>query len=290
MKILVTGASGGLAGALIPLLEERGETVVGADVVDRHNRKDFEVLDIADFEGVKKSFERVRPDFTMHLAAATDVDRCEREPDFAYRVNALGTENIALACRKHDIPMLFVSTAEVFDGEKKTPYTEYDTPNPLNVYARSKLAGERAVQSFVNRHYIVRTAWLIAGGRDDQKFVGKMLRLMETEKQIKAVKDKVGSPTFAKDFSKNLIFLVRSQRFGLYHMVNQGSCTRFDMAKKMAQILKKDIKVVPVSSSAFKAPAKRGKSEALSNYKLGLLGLNSMPSWESSMEEYLKSL
>ena len=233
--------------------------------------------------------ERDRPDLVIHLAAVTDVDRCQTDPALAYQVNAYGTENIAIACQKTDVPMVYVSTAEVFDGKKKTPYNEYDEPNPVNTYAKSKLEGEIAVQGLLRKYFIVRTAWLVGGGKTDQKFVGKIVRLLEKEKTIHAVKDKIGSPTFAGDLAKNLIALVESGRHGLYHLCNQGFCSRFDMAKEILKILgRTDVKLVPVSSKSFRAPAPRGRSEAMVNLKLGLLGLDRMPPWQKSLEKYLK--
>ena len=256
----------------------------------KHSPENFITLDIADAFKVRKIFTHESPELVFHLAAATDVDRCETDPEWAHRVNTLGTENLALACRELNIPMVYVSTAEVFDGNKPTPYIEDDAPNPLNTYAMSKLEGERAVQKHLSKYFIVRTAWIVSGGKLDKKFVGKILRLLETEKEIRAVEDKIGSPTFAQDLAKNMVELAESGQYGLYHMVNQGFCSRYEMAQEIIKILGiKDIKLVPVSSKAFPAPAKRGRSEALKNHKLSLLGLDHMPEWKVSLLDYLKN-
>ena len=276
----MTGASGGLGAALIPLLRKRRDTLILTDVG---------TMDVGDLPDVLKVFNASRPDLVFHLAAATDVDRCEREPEYAYRVNVLGTNNVATTCQKYDIPLVYVSTAEVFDGKKKTPYTEQDKPNPVNEYARTKFEGEKAVQRLLKKYFIVRTAWLVGGGKNDKKFVGKFLRLLDTQKIVKVVSDKIGSPTFADDLAANLLLLVDSGRYGLYHMCNKGHGSRYDMAREILKSLKiKNVELVAVSSKEFPAPAKRGRSEAIKNRKLGLLGLDRMPEWKKSLRKYLK--
>src|SRR3989344_2873536 len=223
IKVLITGASGGLASALIPLLKKRRDTLVlTGDHAPRNPPNNFHAMDVSDLPGVLRVFKAHRPGLVLHLAAATDVDRCETDPEYAFRVNARGTENIALACKKFNIPMVYVSTAEVFDGKKKAPYRETDKPRPVNAYARSKLEGEKAVQRHLKKYFIVRTAWLVGGGRNDKKFVGKFLRLLETNRTINVVRDKVGSPTFVRDLAKNLLLLADSGRYGLYHLCNRG--------------------------------------------------------------------
>lgn len=292
IKVLITGASGGLAFAVIPLLKKRGDSLIltGARA-PQDPPKNFHVLDVSDQAAVLIICKDHRPGLILHLAAATDVDRCEAEPEWSRRVNALGTENIALACRERDIPMVYVSTAEVFDGSKTAPYTESDIPNPLNVYAKSKLEGEQAVQRILKKYFIVRTAWLVSGGKSDKKFVGKILRLMETEREILAVEDKIGSPTFADDLAKNMVALAESGRYGLYHMVNQGFCSRYEMALAIVKIMgRSDVKVLPASSKDFPLRARRGRSEALENLKLKELGLDFMPPWRESLKRYLKGL
>lgn len=289
MKVLVTGASGGLGSALLPALKERGDEVVATDVTQSgENESNFFHLDITDPHQVRAIFEQHQPELTFHLAALTDVDRCEIEPDQAFKINALGTENIAIACQKTHTPMVYISTGEVFDGEKKMPYTEYDVTNPINLYGKSKLEGERAVQSLLNRYYIIRTAWLVGGGRKDKKFVAQIVKILEKEKRLKVVNDKFGTPTFVKDLSKNLLKLIKLERYGLYHMTNKGVCSRYEMARKIVEILgKKDVEVIPISSEDFPLAARRGPLQGLANYKLGILGLDLMPSWEKSLKDYL---
>ena len=290
-KILLTGAAGCLASALYPCLEKQGWQVVltGLPKEPPHNPV-LHPMDICDAAQVLKTIELHRPDWVFHLAAATDVDRCEVEPDYAFRVNTLGTENIVLACKKFGAGLVYLSTGVVFGGEKKDPYTEFDAPNPVSVYGRSKLEGEKIVQAFLDRYYIFRAGWMIGGGKKDKKFVAKILRLMETEKEIKVVNDKFGSPTFIDDMSEHMAKILLLERYGLYHLCNLGPASRYQIALKMVEILgRKDVKIIPVSSSEFLLPAPRAASELMVNYRLNLLGLNSMPHWETSLKNYLFS-
>src|SRR5262249_52338866 len=141
---------------------------------DMHEANDVHALDTRDPNAVMHLFARVRPTIAVHLAAETDVDRCERENDHAFRSNALGTLNVALACQRFDCDMVYISTAGVFDGTKPDPYTEFDTPAPVNVYARAKYEGEKIVQTLVPRHYVVRAGWMFGGKGKDKKFVAKI--------------------------------------------------------------------------------------------------------------------
>jgi dTDP-4-dehydrorhamnose reductase len=232
-----------------------------------------------------------RPDVVLHLAAATDVDRCEQDPDLAFRVNAIGTQNVALAARDAGAVLVYISTAGVFGGEKPEPYTEFDAPAPANVYGHSKLAGERIVQTLLDRFYIARAGWMVGGGEKDKKFVGKMLELIDDGRtSLRAVDDKHGTPTYAKDLATGLRALLETGHFGLYHLVNGGgSCSRFDIAVELCRILgRADIEVDPVSSAHFPLPAPRARSEAMVNYKLQLLGLDGQRHWRDALRAYLR--
>jgi len=228
----------------------------------------------------------------LHLAAATDVDLCEQEPDLAFRTNAIGTQNVALAARDVGAILVYVSTAGVFGGEKATPYTEFDEPAPANVYGRSKLAGERIVQTLLDRFYIARAGWMVGGGPKDKKFVGKLLQIMESgETRLRAVDDKFGTPTFARDLATGILGLLETSHFGLYHLVNGGgACSRYDVAVALRTMLgRDDVTVEPVSSAYFPLPAPRARSEAMVNYKLQLLGLDRQRHWRDALEAYVRS-
>jgi len=261
-----------------------GETLLLSDIVEG-----FERLDVCDPTAVMKAVADAAPDLILHLAAATDVDRCEQEPDVAYRTNAMGTQNVALACLAHDVPLVYISTAGVFAGDKPEPYIEFDSPNPANIYGRSKLAGEQIVASLLRRYYIVRAGWMVGGGDRDKKFVGKITRLIrDGHTQIQAVDDKWGSPTYAKDLLGGIRRLVDTGFYSLYHMVNQGCCSRYEVALVIRDALQRpDVQVAPVSSDRFPLPAPRARSEAMRNLKLELLGLEGMRPWQDAVREYI---
>ena len=282
-KILVTGA-GGMVGSYVPEVFRDREFIL-TDILDG-----FVFLDVRDPAAVMAQVASARPDLVMHLAAATDVDRCEQEPDWAYASNAIGTQNVALACLEHNIPLVYISTAAVFSGDKPDPYTEFDIPRPANLYGNSKLAGENIVASLLQRYYIVRAGWMIGGGEKDRKFVGKIARLIcEGKNPLKVVNDKWGSPTYAKDLLTGIRRLIQTGYYGLYHMVNKGCCSRYEVALLIQGILQcPELTINPVSSKEFPLPAPRARSEAMRNLKLDLLGLNTMRSWEEAVIDYVR--
>ncbi len=290
MRIFLTGASGMLAAEVVPELERQNHEVLAYSLNPRLSH--IQKLDITDKDSVCNEIKKTRPDFVFHLAAETNVDRCQREPEHAFRVNTSGTENVALACRECDIPMLYISTSAVFYGDKKTPYTELDIPNPKNIYGQSKWQGETAVRNLLSRYLIVRPGWMVGGWDIDKKFVYKIVsQIKEGKTELRAVSDKYGSPTFTKDFARNLTAIIGSQRYGVYHLTNTGACSRYEIAVKVVEFmgLGHKVKVLPVDSSVFPMEAPRPDSEMMQNYQLDLLGLNRMPPWEQSLEEYVKT-
>lgn len=289
MKILITGAAGALAAEVIPALLREEHEVVQVDINQR--LPEIQILDVTRQNEVFRKVGVVRPDYIFHFAAETDVDLCEKNPQHAFKVNTCGTENIALACKEFGAGLLYISTGAVFNGDKPSPYTEFDMPGPINVYGESKLQGEVIVKDLLSQYFIIRTGWLIGGWGLDKKFVYKIIRQLNEEKgELMVVADKFGSPTFVEDFAANLMVLINTKRYGLYHMVNKGTCSRYDIAVKIVEFmeLKKKVRINPVDSAKFPLPAPRNRSEMLENYKLDLLGLNSMPHWEESLERYIK--
>lgn len=284
MKILVTGAAGAV-GSYAPEVFD-GDELILTDVV-----QGFDALDIRDAETVRSRVGELAPDVVLHLAAATDVDLCEQDPDWAYHVNAIGTHNVALACREHDVLLVYTSTAGVFSGSKVEPYTEFDLPDPANVYGRSKLAGEHSVQALLPRSYTVRAGWMVGGGAKDKKFVGKILaQIAAGETLLRAVDDKLGSPTYAKELLLGIRDLLETGHYGLYHMVNAGICSRYDVAVELVAILgRDDVRVEPVSSAFFPLPAPRARSEAMINYKRRLQGADRMRPWRDALADYVRS-
>ncbi|HET8568506.1 MAG TPA: SDR family oxidoreductase [Candidatus Limnocylindria bacterium] len=297
MRILVTGAAGMLGSALVPTLVAAGHDVRPTDLrVDAPAAwgaagPALSKLDVRARDDIATAMRSFRPEMVMHLAAETDVDVCESQPDHAYLTNTLGTKFVALAVLDAGIPLTYISTAGVFDGKKDEPYTELDEARPINVYGRSKLEGERLAQLIVPRTYVVRAGWMVGGGAKDHKFVAKMLeQLGAGAKTLYAVGDKLGTPTYAPDFARCLTALVATGSYGLYHMACLGRGTRFDVARKILDVLgRRDVRLVEVGSDHFKEqyPAPRPRSEMMRNLMLDLQGLNTMRHWEIALEEYL---
>ncbi len=289
MKILVTGAAGVVGTDLCYVLKSAGYDVCQTDI---DCVTGIVHLDVRDTMEVRTVVSNEHPGLVIHLAAETDVDRCQVDHDHAYRTNTVGTWNVALTCQKEDIPMVYVSTAGVFDGEKAEPYVEFDEPNPVNIYGKAKLEGERIVTHLLSRYFIVRAAWMIGGGAiKDKKFVGKIMKQISSGgKELKAVDDKVGSITYSLDFSRCLASLIKTDFYGLYHMANKGSCTRYDVARHILDHLnRKDLSLDPVTSEAFVLPAPRARSEQLRNYMLELRAMDTMRDWREALNDYLEN-
>lgn len=281
-RMLVTGA-GGMVGSYVPGTFNEWDLIL-TDIAPGWTH-----LDVRDPIAVNRAVADVTPDVVLHLAAATDVDRCEQETDWAHHTNAIGTQNVALACQSTDTLLIYISTAGVFWGDKPDPYIEFDQPNPANVYGLSKLAGEEIVTSLLRRFFIVRAGWMVGGGEKDKKFVGKIARLItEGRREVRAVHDKVGSPTYAKDLVRGIRTLLETSYYGLYHMVNKGTVSRYDVALVIREALRRpEVSILPVSSAVFPLPAPRARSEAMRNLKLDLLGLNVMRPWDEAVHEYV---
>lgn len=292
MKYLITGANGMLGSALCPILENAGGEIYATDINPDNKTYNIRFLDIRDKEQIQIIVNEIKPDFLFHLAAEIDVDKCELEPEHAYRTNVVGTKNVAMVCKERGIPMAYISTCGVFDGKKQGPYTELDNPNPVSVYSKTKLEGEKIVKNLLKKYFIFRAGWVMGGSKKDKKFVAKIVELLKTKSEISVVNDKLGSPTYTVDLSKAMIEVIKKQQYGLYHIANTGFCSRYDLACKIKEYLKKDDVIIkPVSSSKFPLPAPRPDSEASENLNLKSIGLDSiMPTWEEALKDYLKKL
>ena len=291
MKVLVTGAAGMLGSSMVPTLISKEHTVKATDINMIGDEIDH--LDVRDSDEMLRVASDFSPSILLHLAAETDLETCETRVDYAYEENFVGTQNACVASRTLDIPLVYVSTAGVFDGTKDEPYTEFDAPNPINVYGHSKLMGEEIVRQTVPNHYIVRAGWMIGGGNRDKKFVHKIIDQIDNGKsKIYAVTDKIGTPTYALAFSIVLEKLMRTNWYGTYHLACKGRATRYDVAEQILKVLgRSDITLEPVTSEHFKEEffAPRPRSEEMRNYALDLRAANDMPNWKTALEEYLRS-
>ena len=276
--ILVTG-SGGMVGSYLRQVFDGEELFL----TERRS------MDITNYETVRQTFAKAKPNVVIHLAAATDVDRCETDADWAFRVNVLGTQNIVAACQEWGCLLVHVSTSSVFNGQREGSYTEFDLPDPINTYGKTKWEAEKIVQSFLDRYFIVRASWMIGGGKErDKKFVAKIIQLCQTREILDVVDDKFGTITYARDLLATIRFLLGTPFYGVYHVASRGVCTRYDIALEIAKNLRSKVKVKPVSSDRFPAPAPRPRSEAILGYKLVLMGKDHLPPWQDTVETYLK--
>lgn len=287
-----------LGSSLVPALVAAGHEVVPSDINLSDpcpwgpDRPQLRRLDVRDREDVQHGVRDGRADMIVHLAAETSLELSDEAPDHAWLTNTVGTRYLALEARRARIPMVYISTAGVFDGEKDSPYTEFDQPHPLNMYGRSKYEGELIVRELVEDHYVVRAGWMVGGGAaKDHKFVARIVaQLRSGATRIYAVTDKRGTPTYTPDFSQCLLTLVRSELYGLYHMVCGGEGSRYDVAARILEVLgRTDVELVPVTSEFFAKdfPSVRPPSEVMRNLLLDLQGMNSMRPWPVALEEYL---
>jgi dTDP-4-dehydrorhamnose reductase len=275
LRIAVTGSGGQLGRLVVRELEHSHEVVpLDRSKLEITNPRTIQI--IADLQ----------PDLVIHNAAMTDVDACARDPAQAFRVNAFGTQNVTLACQRANAAMLYVSTNEVFDGEKLAPYLEFDTPRPLNAYGKSKLAGEWFTQHLLQRFYIVRTAWLYARGSG--KFPDKVLDLARRRVPLAYVTDEIGCPTFAPDLAAALARLITSERYGIYHLVNSGSCSRYEWAVEILQLANLPRAVKPITLADFSRASAPPKNGALENFAAATLDISLRP-WQDALRDFFNA-
>lgn len=279
-RIYITGAKGMLGKAAIPVFGSRYEIFP----------RDFSETDVRDADAIIGEITGVKPRFVLHLAAMTDVDACEDNEDEAYRVNALGTRNVALACQRCDAVMLYVSTGMVYDGRKETPYTEFDPISPVNAYARSKYQGELMMKDLLSRYYTFYSCWLFGGGLDDKKFVAKIIKRARGTAELRVVNDKFGSPTYTVDLARGIFGFAESGLYGKYHCVNTGCVNRLEMSREILKAAGiENCRLVGVSSDEFPLSAPRPRMEAMRNYSFELLGLHPMRGWKEALDEYIST-
>jgi dTDP-4-dehydrorhamnose reductase len=257
------------------------------------NEKWLSYLDFRDFEKYKKDVFDFKPDYLFHLGAYTDLEYCELHREDTYNTNTYSVKNAVDIANKLDIPILYISSAGIFDG-KKYLYDERDFPNPLGVYANSKYLGEKLVLKDSKHPLVCRAGWMMGGGPSkDKKFIQKIMKQIKEQKQeLFVVNDKDGTPTYTYDFANNVKLLIKNDKKGLYNMVCGGETSRFEVAKEIIKLLNLEnkIKITSVSSDYFKKEyfAERPPSERLVNRRLNLEGLNIMRNWEITLKEYLK--
>ena len=284
-KILLTGCNGQLGRAI---QKEYGESVdfLRTDVVDMEG---VTKLDITKVDEVLAMARTEKPDVILNCAAATNVDGCEKDLDFACRVNAIGPRNLAIAARETGAKLIHISTDYVFPGNEDRPLTEFDAPGPISAYGRTKYAGEQLVREFADRWFILRTAWLYGDGKN---FVRTMLKLSETHDELSVVSDQIGSPTSAKELAKMIRFLEPTENYGLFHATCEGNTSWADFTEEIFRLAGKTVKVNHVTSAQYKemnpASADRPAFSILENYMIKLTSDFMMADWHDAIAEYMK--
>lgn len=280
MKVIITGAHGQLGRDLVSCFEgEFGYEVTGFSKAE---------LDITDETACMNRVQTIKPDVIVHAAAYTAVDRAETEVEEAYRVNAIGSRNVAMAARAVGARVCLIGTDYVFDGSSSSSYHEYDTPNPINIYGRTKRAAELLVQSAGVPYFIVRTSWVY--GRHGHNFVKTILRLAAEGKPLKVVDDQVGCPTNTVDLSRFLGELIRTEKYGIYHATNAGLCSWYEFAQAIVDEVGLQVKVEPCSTAEMKRPAARPMRSVLAAPFLSANGFRSLPPWRDSLARFIDEL
>ncbi|AWB43615.1 dTDP-4-dehydrorhamnose reductase [Paenibacillus sp. CAA11] len=277
-KVLVTGAKGQLGWDVVREYEQRGYTVYGLG---------RDELDITDAEACQKAAVLVKPKIAIHCAAYTKVDNAEMDADEAYRINAYGTRNVAAAAAGVGAKLVGVSTDYVFNGKSTVPYDEFCAVDPINVYGRSKWAGEQLIRQVHARHYIVRTSWVY--GAAGNNFVKTMLRLGAERPMVQVVRDQIGSPTYTADLAKSIADLTVTERYGTYHICGGGHCSWHEFAEAIFGLAGLSVQTVPILSKDYPQAAARPGYSVLNCRSLRLNGLAEPRPWRDALADFLSS-
>lgn len=266
--------------------------MLGKEILSQHDRDstlkfvgvDRKYFDVGVLDSINEVFTTLKPDIVIHTAAYTNVDGCETNKEKAYKINHIGTKNVALVCERLGIRLIYISTDYVFDGKKKEPYKEDDSTNPLNVYGDSKLKGEDEIQNILEDFIVVRTSWLY--GREGNNFVKTILRLLDEKEIIEVADDQIGTPTYTKDLASALIRLLKIDYKGILHLTNSGLCSWFHFAKKINELAKKGKKIVPITGEQLGRPAVRPMYSVLDNSKASSLLNGYLRTWDDAITEF----
>jgi len=290
-KVFITGCGGMLGKAVYERFSPYCQ-VLATDI--DVNEPWLEHGDVIDFQEISEKASKFKPDLIINLAALTDLEHCEQNPEITWKTNALGAENMALISKKLNAAHIYVSTAGIFDG-KKEYYNDFEQPNPISIYAKSKYYGEVIVEKMLDNYFIFRAGWMMGGGiKKDKKFIKKIFQqILYGKKQLFVVDDKLGTPTYTVNFAEAMFEIVQTELFGLYNMVCEGSCSRYEVALEFIKLLEleKEIKIDIVNSDYFKGEyfAPRPNSEKLLNLKLSSRGINYMKDWKECLSDYVES-
>lgn len=276
MKVLVTGVKGQLGYDVVKELEKRGYQPIG---VDRDE------MDLMDNAAIRSVIMNLKPEAIIHCAAHTAVDKAEEEVEVCYQINAESVKVIAECAKELDIKLIYISTDYVFEGTKEGEYTETDIPNPINVYGASKLKGEQYVQDLLEKYYIVRISWVF--GVNGNNFIKTMLRLGKQLDELNVINDQVGSPTYTADLAPLLVDMIETEKYGIYHASNEGTCSWYEFAKEIFKQSGIDVKVNPITTDQYPTKAKRPMNSKMSKEKLQKNSFSLLPTWREALQAYL---
>lgn len=279
MKVLVTGVKGQLGYDVVNELKKRCHEAVGVDI---------EEMDITDEESVNRVIREAAPDAVIHCAAYTAVDAAEDNEELCRAVNARGTGNIARVCKALDIPMMYISTDYVFNGQGTRPWEPDDQREPLNIYGQTKYEGELEVEENLKKYFIVRIAWVF--GINGKNFIKTMLNLGKTRDKLSVVADQIGSPTYTFDLARLLVDMIETEKYGRYHATNEGLCSWYEFACEIFKQAGMNVTVEPVTSDQFPVKAKRPMNSRISKDKLVENGFQPLPSWQDALRRYLTEI
>lgn len=279
MKVLVTGVRGQLGYDVVRELQRRGHEAIGVNSAE---------MDITDAQKVSQVITNAKADIVVHCAAYTAVDAAEDHKEICHKVNAEGTRNIAGICKKLDLKMIYISTDYVFDGTGERPWEPDDKREPLNYYGQTKYEGELAVESLLEKYFIVRIAWVF--GTNGKNFIKTMLSLAEKMDKITVVNDQIGSPTYTHDLARLLVDMAETDKYGHYHATNEGYCTWYEFAKEIFRQAGKNISVEPVTSEQYPSKAKRPSNSRMSKDKLDENGFVRLSAWQDALARYLECI
>ena len=299
-KILVTGVNGQLGHDVCNRLYKKGFIVYASDISEKYNGLDNNIdydfycpLDITDKKAVNKTINDIKPDGVIHCAAWTAVDLAEEEANKpkVYNINVNGTKNIALACKEIDAKMLYLSTDYVFNGEGTIPWKADDKNySPLNYYGETKLEGEKAVSSILDKYFIVRIAWVF--GINGNNFIKTMIKVGKSHDEVRVVNDQIGTPTYTYDLARLLVDMIKSDKYGYYHATNEGPyISWYDFTKEIYRQCGLNTKVIPVSTLEYGlSKAKRPFNSRLDKSKLKENGFMPLPDYKDAISRYLKEI
>jgi dTDP-4-dehydrorhamnose reductase len=282
MKTAVIGANGQLGSDIVKAFKAEGD-----EVIELNHSK----IEVSDIDSVSKTLKNVKADVVINTSAQHNVEKCEQNPALSFAVNGIGARNLAIVCNDTDSTLVHISTDYVFDGVKRAPYVETDKTSSLNVYGNTKVSGEQFVESISRKYFVVRTSGVYGHNpcraKGGLNFVELMLKLSKERPEIRVVDDEILTPTYTGEIAKQMVRLLSTDAYGLYHATAEGSCSWYKFAKKIFELTKSNVNLNIAGPDEFPMKVPRPKYSVLENANLKKIGLNEFKPWEEALKEYL---